>query len=99
MNAVRKFKANLSDLSRKEIACLEKLILAAEMLSPLYSRQRNSKYPGANFYPHDTTKEEIEAAARKNPAILSPYTFVERNKAGKLIAIPYHVKFKKELEL
>lgn len=100
MNAVKKFKIKISpsELSHKEKLCLEKLISAAEMLSPLYLQQRNNKYPGANFYPHNASKEEIQAAAKKNPAILSPYTFVERDKSGKLIAVRYCSKFKKQLE-
>ncbi len=98
MDGVKKFKINFGELSKKEKLCFEKLILAAEMLVPLYLKQKNNKYPGANFYPHDAAKEEIQAAAKRNPAILSPYTFVERNKSGKLIAVPFNFKFKKELE-
>ncbi len=47
---------------------------------------------GGNFYPYDATKKEIELAAKHNPAIMSPYTFVER-RGGTLVAIPYRVKF------
>ena len=98
MESVKKFKINLNGLSKKEKLCFEKLISAAEMLAPLYLKQRNNKYPGANFYPHDVTKEEIEKAAKKTPAILDSYTFVERDKFGKLRAVPFHIKFNKELK-
>jgi hypothetical protein len=54
-----------------------------------------SKPTGANFYPKDMTKEEFEAFADKSKSSL--YTFVRRNKEGKLFTIPYHVQFKKEL--
>jgi len=98
MKGIRKFKIDMKELSQREKVLLEKLILAAELIAPLYLKQKNDKYPGANFYPPDATREEIEKAAKKNSAILNPYTFVERNKSGKLIAIPYHLKFKKELK-
>lgn len=98
MNGIKKFKVDIKELSVKEKKLLKKLIESAELIAPLYLRQKNNKYPGANFYPPDATKEEIERAAKKNPAILNPYTFVERGKSGKLIAIPFHIKFKKELK-
>jgi len=98
MSGIKKFKIDTKELSQKEKVLFKKLISAAELIVPLYLKQKNNKRPGANFYPYDATKEEIERAARKNPAILSSYTFVERDKAGKLIAIPYHLKFKKELK-
>jgi len=98
MRGIKKFKIDTKELSQKEKVLFKKLISAAELTAPLYLKQKNNKRPGANFYPYDATKEEIERAARKNPAILSSYTFVERDKAGKLIAIPYHLKFKKELK-
>lgn len=98
MKAVKKFRIDTKDFSAKEKTLLKKLTLAAELIEPIYSVQKNEKYPGANFYPHDATKKEIEKAAKKNPLILDPYTCVERDEKGKLIAIPYHIKFKKELE-
>ena len=98
MKGVKKFKIDTKELSQKEKVLFNKLISAAGLIASLYSKQKNNKYPGANFYPHDATKEEIEKAAKTTPAILSPYTFVERDKNGKLIAVPYHLKFKKELK-
>jgi hypothetical protein len=55
-----------------------------------------SKPSGANFYPNDMTKEEFEAFADKSKSSL--YTFVRRNKEGKLITIPYHIQFKNEVK-
>jgi len=50
--------------------------------------------PGAEFYPHDMTKEQFEAAAAKSKAadtsLRSHYTVIRRNSAGGLVAIPYH---------
>jgi len=98
MSGIKKFKVGIKELSAKEKLILEKLISAAELIAPLYLKQKNNKYPGANFYPHDVAKEEIEAMVKKNRAILNPYTFVERDKFGKLITVPFHLKFKKELK-
>ncbi len=98
MTGIKKFKVETKELSPRESLLLEKLILAAELIAPLYLKQKNNKYPGANFYPHDATRKEIEEANRKNPAILNPYTFVERNGQGKLTAVPFHIKFRPELK-
>ncbi|HDZ54696.1 MAG TPA: hypothetical protein ENI19_02690 [Candidatus Nealsonbacteria bacterium] len=98
MKSIKKFKISTKELSRKEKALFQKLVKTAELIAPLYLKQKNNKYLGANFYPHDAKVGEIKKAAKKDPAILSPYTFVERNKSGKLIAIPYHMKFRKELK-
>ena len=88
---VRRFKVDDRELSSKEKVLFRKLIKAAELIAPIYLKQKNDKYPGANFYPKDATKEEIQKAAEDNPLILNPYTMVERDRLGKLIAIPYHI--------
>lgn len=98
MKAIKKFPVDTKQLSPKEKAVLKRLILAAELIVPIYLKQKNDKYPGANFFPFDANREEIEKAAQDNPKILDPYTFVERDKKGKLIAIPFHIKFQKELQ-
>ena len=53
--------------------------------------------PGAEFYPHDLTKEELERAAAGAPdsgrALRSLYTVVRRDSAGTLSAVPYHLAF------
>jgi len=51
---------------------------------------------GANYYPKDMTKDEFEAATFDNKG--SIYTFVRRDKDGKLYAIPYHKQFEKEIK-
>lgn len=98
MNGIKRFKVETKGLSPREKLLLKKLISAAEFLAPIYLKQRNNKYPGANFYPRNATKKEIECAAKKNPAILNPYTLVEKDSSGKLIAVPFHIKFKEELK-
>jgi len=44
---------------------------------------------GANFYPRDMTLAELDEAATKNPALKDQYTMVQRDKDGKLEAVPY----------
>lgn len=54
------------------------------------------KPKGANFYPKDMTKTEFEEFLDKKKASL--YTFVRRNEEGKLITIPYHKQFEKQVK-
>src|SRR3989338_6005524 len=96
MKAFLRFSNGHSGLSAQERKIIQKLGEAAKIISSLYLAQKNPRYPGANFYPSDATKKEIEVAAKKDPEILSPYAFVER-KGEKLVAVPYRVKFQKEL--
>ena len=55
------------------------------------------KPPGANYYPHDITKEEFEKAVDSEPKLRSQYALVRRDDAGKLIVVPYHQAFAAEL--
>ena len=98
MRTIKRFQVNTDALSDKEKMVLEKLIQASELIAPLFERQIASGHSGANFYPGDAVKQEIKEAAKKNPGILHPYTFVERDKKGGLMAVPFCVKFKKELK-
>ena len=52
--------------------------------------------PGAMFYPADMTKAEFDAA--NLPGKDSLYTLLQRDAAGKLVVVPYHVAYKAELE-
>ena len=84
----------LTSLEKKVLA---KLIQAAESIAPIYLKQENRNNNGANFYPRDVTKQQIKEAAKENPDILSPYTMVEKGLKGRLKAVPFHIRFKKEL--
>lgn len=86
------FNPKLPKLSKSESQVLKLLVEAGRLIAPVYKLQENPKFPGANFYPHDATKKEIEKTAKSDPEILSSYTVVERVN-GKLIAIPYHIKY------
>lgn len=86
------FNPKLSKLSKNERDVLKLLVEAGKLIAPIYAEQENRMRQGGNFYPKGVSKEEVEKAARKDPAILSPYTVVERVN-GKLVAIPYHKKY------
>ncbi len=53
--------------------------------------------PGAEFYPRDLTKDELERAAAASPELggrlRSPYTMVRRDSTGALTAVPYSEAF------
>ncbi|WP_372766730.1 Zn-dependent hydrolase [Lutibacter sp.] len=55
-----------------------------------------SKPSGANYYPANMTKLEFETFTDGSKSSL--YTFVRRNKEGKLFTIPYHIQFKNEVK-
>ena len=54
-----------------------------------------SKPPGASFYPTDMTRDEFESADL--PGKYSWYTLIERDPAGDLVAMPYHIAYSSEL--
>lgn len=57
---------------------------------------------GANFYPHDMTREEFEEHLAKKPgdgeAFKGEYTVIRRDPAGRLTAVPYHQAFAVEVQ-
>ena len=56
------------------------------------------KPAGANLYPVNITKEELEVAAAENDSLLSLYTMVRRGEDGELYAIPYHEFFAPQMQ-
>lgn len=62
----------------------------------------SAKPPGANLYPHDVTREELEEAAAESDArreeLLGLYTMVERDDSGRLVGIPYSEAFQPQVE-
>ncbi|QIG78336.1 dipeptidyl-peptidase 3 family protein [Stakelama tenebrarum] len=56
---------------------------------------------GAGFYPHDLTREQLDAYIAAHPdqkeALLSPYTVVKRD-GDALVAVPYSVEYREWLE-
>ena len=59
------------------------------------------KPKGANLYPADVTKDEIERSAGGDPdhPLKSQYTIVRRGDDGSLLAIPYHSAFEAQVRL
>lgn len=55
------------------------------------------KPAGANFYPPDMTKEELDTS--KVQDLKSQYTLVRRDTGGNLYAVPYHEAFASEHQL
>ena len=57
--------------------------------------------PGANLYPADLTRVEIEAYVARHPdekaALYDPYTVVRRQ-GDRLVAVPYHIAYARWLE-
>lgn len=90
---IKTFKVDTTYLSNKELEILNRLIKAAQLIAKVYERQCED----GCFYPKGASRQEIEKAAAKNPDILSPYTVLERDRAGNLIAVPYHIKYKELL--
>ncbi|MBP7273648.1 MAG: hypothetical protein KA974_07390 [Saprospiraceae bacterium] len=56
----------------------------------------SAKPLGANFYPTDMTKEELEKSDIKDKK--GQYSLIRRDANSKLIAVPYSVAYKAELE-
>ncbi|KID54735.1 Zn-dependent hydrolase [Pseudoalteromonas luteoviolacea] len=56
----------------------------------------SEKTPGAQFYPHDITKEELNQSEFKDRQGL--YSMVKRDEQGRLYAVPYATEFRAELE-
>lgn len=54
------------------------------------------KPAGANFYPHDITREEFESWDDETKTSL--YTLIRRNDEGKLMSVPYHQAFSDEVK-
>ncbi len=92
------YEVDLSKLKEWEFEALRFLKEASKIIAKLYSKQRNSEYKGANFYPHDATKEEIEKAYKLDPLILNPYTTVKRNEKGELYAVDYYKEYKNGID-
>jgi len=54
-----------------------------------------AKPPGAQFYPHDMTREEFDKA--NLPDSRSEYTLLRRDAKGALQVVPYHVEYREAL--
>lgn len=84
------FNPKLSNLTQKQKAVLKLLIEAGRLIAPIYLKQEKQLENGVS-------DKDLEKAAKNNPAIMSPYTMVEKV-GGQLKAIPYHIKYAKLLK-
>lgn len=80
-----KFNPKLPKLSKNEQEVLKLLVEAAQLIAPIYLEQEKQIQIKID-------KKEVEKAAKSNSALLSPYTSIEKSN-GKLVAIPYHIKY------
>jgi len=98
-------KPDVSFLNAEERQVVNLLIEAAGQMTAIYERQRVAQGgkdgPGHGFYPADLTKAEFEAYLAAHPtekaALMDTYTVVKRDGA-KLVAVPYSVEYKPELD-
>ncbi len=62
----------------------------------------NEKPDGAGFYPEDMSKDEFSAWIKNNPEteadFINTFTVIDRDQTGKLIAVPYHVKYADKID-
>lgn len=79
------YPKNLPLLSKNELEVLDLLIDAGKLITPIYLEQEKQAE-------YQINKGELKKAAKKDPAILSPYTVVEKIN-GKIVATPYHIKY------
>lgn len=84
-------KKNYAALSKEDKAVLKILESVVKDVSVIYQLQLKE-----GFYPKGLTKHDLEQAAKHNPDLLSPFTYVEK-KNGKLEAVPYYVHYAKYL--
>ena len=54
------------------------------------------KPAGANFYPHNMTKDELEKANVKDK--MGQYSIIIRDSSGKLSSVPFHIAYKEPLQ-
>ncbi|OGE64512.1 hypothetical protein A3I48_03570 [Candidatus Daviesbacteria bacterium RIFCSPLOWO2_02_FULL_36_7] len=84
------FNQKLPKLSKNESQVLKLLVEAGRLIIPVYLEQEKQ-------VDLKIDKKEVEQVAKKDPNILSSYSVIEKLD-GKLIAIPYHVKYAKFLK-
>lgn len=86
-------KKKLIGLESDEKKILPILVEAAKKIDEVYLLQENDKYEGANLYPHNVSKGQIEKEAESNSKILSPFTVVQKDSNGELVAVNYSEKY------
>lgn len=77
-------------LDRNQREALNLLVSAATRIADLYVLQENN---WVRFYPARLKRNELDREALENQDLTSPYTIVERDKEGKLVARHAHEVF------
>jgi hypothetical protein len=99
--AVIQMKPDTSFLNAEERQVVNLLIEAANQMRAIYARQSAGDGPGHGFYPAGLSKAEFDAYLAAHPddkaALLDGYTVVKRQ-GERLVAVPYNVEYKAELE-
>ncbi len=89
MSKSKIFKVDLSELSKSEKEVIRILEEVGELIHDMWILQYDEKKQRCRCYPEDVSKEEIQEAADKDPAILDPYTIIKKNEDGNLYAVNY----------
>lgn len=84
-----KYYKDLTSSEKKVLKILEEVVRDADVI---YRQQIKD-----GFYASGVTKIEVEKAGKNNPAVVSPFTYVDK-KDGKLIAVAYYRLYAKYLE-
>lgn len=96
-----RMEVNTAFLNAEERQVVNLLIQAADVMTTIYARQAAGEGPGHGFYPAGMTKVEFETYLAAHPdqkaALTDGYTVVRRE-GDRLVAIPYAVEYKAELE-
>jgi len=98
-------KTDTGFLTDEERQVVNLLIQAAGQMTAIYDRQRvaqgGADGPGHGFYPAGMTKADFEAYLAAHPdqkaALMDTYTVVRRE-GDRLVAVPYSVEYRAELE-
>ena len=80
--------------TKEELELIDVLKEVGRKVGHIFEIQVDGDKPGANFYPSDATKGELEEASKNDHLILDPYTIVKRSGDGKLYAVHYHEEYK-----
>ena len=103
--ATIQMKTDASFLNAEERQVVNLLIQAAGQMTAIYDKQRvaqgGADGPGHGFYPAGMTKADFETYLAAHPdqkaALMDTYTVVRRE-GDRLVAVPYSVEYKAELE-
>lgn len=94
---ITRFPIIFRDVKPGEHGEVAHFVDAIQTVAQIYALQDGPDPDRGNLYPQDATKEELEAANRKNPQILERTTIVSRDENGNLVAKPYSQEYTKPL--